>query len=166
VAAGAESAPVSSSHQADGTNDHEETPPMPRFMLFMLPGIAPEEYSEGPSLEAVEAMNRFNQDLVDAGALLAADGLHPAERGRRVSVQDGSTTVTDGPFGEAKEVVGGYWIIQARDLHEATKWATRVPIGPGPQVEVREIGEVSDMPEDVQAAVKLTEEPPDQTVAG
>ena len=138
---------------------------MARFMLFMLPGIAPEEYAEGPSLEAVEAMNRFNQEMVDAGVLLAADGLHPAERGRRVSVQDGRTVVTDGPFTEAKEVVGGYWIIQAKDLDEATEWARKVPLGPGPQVEVREIWEVSDMSEEIQEAATLSAIPPEQTSA-
>lgn len=138
---------------------------MPRFMLFMLPGIQPEEYAEGPSLEDVEAMNRFNQDLVDAGVLLAADGLHPPERGRRVRVDDGRKVVTDGPFSEAKEVVGGYWIIQAKDLDEATAWAERVPLGPGPQVEVREIWEIADMSEAIQEAARLSETPPDQTVA-
>jgi hypothetical protein len=138
---------------------------MPRFMLFMLPGITPEEYAEGPDLEAVEAMNRFNQDLVDAGVLLAADGLHPPERGRRVRSEGGQTVVTDGPFSEAKEVVGGYWIIQARDLDEATEWAKRVPLGPGPQVEVREMWEVTDMSEEIQEAAKLSETPPEQTSA-
>ncbi len=139
---------------------------MPRFMLFMLPGITPEEYAEGPGVEAVEAMNRFNQEILDAGVLLAADGLHPAERGRRVRVgDDGRTVVTDGPFAEAKGVVGGYWIIQAKDLDEATAWAQKVPLGPGPQVEVREIWEITDMPEDVQEAGRLSDEPPAQTRA-
>ncbi len=139
---------------------------MPRFMLFMLPGISPEEYAEGPTVEAVEAMSRFNQEILDAGVLLAADGLHPAERGRRVSVDAaGAKVVTDGPFAEAKEVVGGYWIIQAKDLDEATAWAQKVPLGPGPQVEVREIWELADMPEDVQEAGRLSDVPPGQTTA-
>ena len=138
---------------------------MPRFMLLMLPGITPEEYAEGPSLEAVEAMNRFNQEMVDAGVLLAADGLHPAERGLRVRLEGGEKVVVDGPFAEAKEVVGGYWIIQAKDLEEAKAWALKVPLGPGPQVELREIWEVTDMPEDVQEAARLSETPPEQTRA-
>lgn len=138
---------------------------MPRFMLFMLPGIPPEEYADGPTLEAVEAMNRFNQELTDAGVLLAADGLHPPERGRRVHVEGERKIITDGPFTEAKEVVGGYWIIQAKDLDEATEWARRTPIGPGPQIEVREIWEVSDMPQEIQDAAQLSETPPDQTTA-
>ncbi|MBV9818960.1 MAG: YciI family protein [Solirubrobacterales bacterium] len=136
---------------------------MPRFMLFMLPGITPQEYAEGPTVEAVEAMSRFNQQLTDAGVLLALDGLHPPERGRRIRVDGGEKVVTDGPFAEAKEVVGGYWIIQARDLDEATEWAKRVPLGPGPQVEVREIWEMADMPEAVQDAGRLSKAPPAQT---
>jgi hypothetical protein len=138
---------------------------VPRFMLFMLPNISPDAYAEGPALEAVEAMNTFNQEMVDAGVLLAADGLHPAERGRRVRVEDGRKLVTDGPFAEAKEVIGGYWIIQARDLDEATAWAERAPIGPGPQIEVREIWEITDMPEEIQEAAHLSETPPAQTAA-
>lgn len=138
---------------------------MPRFMMLMLPGIAPEEYAEGPSLEAVEAMNRFNQEMLDAGVLLAADGLHPAERGFRVRVEGGQKVVVDAPFAEAKEVVGGYWIIQARDLEEARAWALKVPIGPGSQVEVREVWDVADMPEDIQEAARLSETPPEQTGA-
>ena len=138
---------------------------MPRFMLFMLPGIAPEEYAEGPTLEAVEAMNRFNQDMTDAGVLLAADGLHPAERGRRVRVEAGEKVVSDGPFTDAEEVVGGYWIIRASDLDEATEWAKRAPIGSGPQIEVRELWEVTDMPEEIQEAAQLSETPPAQTSA-
>ncbi len=133
---------------------------MPRFILFMLPNIGADEYAEGPDVEAVEAMTRFNQELVDAGVMLAGEGLHPPERGRRVRVENGETIVTDGPFSEAEDVVGGYWIIQADDLDDATQWAKRVPLGPGPQVEVREIWDVADMPEDVQEAAKLTGDAP------
>ena len=96
---------------------------MPRFMMFMYPVISDEEYAEGPSLEDVEAMTRYNEELTKAGALLAADGLHP--EASRVS----ASGVTDGPFSEAKELVGGYWIIQAKDREEAVEWAKRVPAG-------------------------------------
>ena len=138
---------------------------MPRFMLFMLPNISADEYAEGPDVEAAEAMGRFNQELVDAGVLLAADGLTPPEQGRRISVVDGEKVVTDGPFAEAKEVVGGYWIVQAKDLDEATAWASRVPIGPGPSVEVRRIFEMEDFEEEVWEASKPSETPPEQTTA-
>ena len=132
---------------------------MPRFMLFMYPAISTEEYAEGPTLEDVEAMNRYNEELTKAGALLAADGLQP--EASRVS----SSGVTDGPFSEAKELVGGYWIIQAKDREEAVEWAKRCPMGAGPFIEVRQIWEMSDFPEDIQDAAQLSAEPPHQTSA-
>jgi hypothetical protein len=136
---------------------------MPRFMLFMYPGISTDEWSEGPSLEAVEAMNRYNEELTKAGALLAADGLHP--EASRVSVSSGKKTITDGPFSEAKELVGGYWIIQAKDREEAVEWASRVPLDGGSFVELRQIYELSDFPEEIQAAAELSSPPPHQTSA-
>jgi hypothetical protein len=132
---------------------------MARFMLFMYPNITTEEYAEGPSVEDVEAMTRYNEALTQAGALLAADGLHP--EASRVS----SSGVTDGPFSEAKELVGGYWIIQAKDREEALEWAKRIPQDGRSFVEVRQIFEMSDFPEDVQAAAQLSAEPPEQTKA-
>jgi hypothetical protein len=132
---------------------------MPRFMLFIYPGVSTEEYAEGPTVEAVEEMTRFNEELTKAGALLAGDGLRPeSTRVRR----DG---VLDGPFSEAKEIIGGYWIIQAKDREEAVQWASRVPLGPADFVEVREMWEVTDMPEEIQEASKLSAEPPHQTSA-
>jgi hypothetical protein len=132
---------------------------MARFMMFMYPNISTEEYAGGPSAEDVEAMTRYNEALVQAGALLAADGLHP--EGSRVS----ASGVTDGPFSEAKELVGGYWIIQAKDREEAVEWAKRVPQDGRSFVEVRQIYEMTDFPEDVQAAAQLSAEPPEQTKA-
>ena len=132
---------------------------MARFMLFMYPGASEEELAGGPTLEAVEAMNRYNEELAKAGALLALDGLRP--EAARVS----GSGVTDGPFSEAKELVGGSWIIQAKDKEEAVEWASRVPIGPGPFVEVRQIYEMSDFSEEIQAAAELSQEPPNQTAA-
>src|SRR3954466_12692134 len=123
---------------------------MPRFMLFMYPSVSTEEYTEGPSLEAVEAMNRYNEELTRAGALLATDGLHP--EASRVS----ASGVTDGPFSEAKELIGGYWIIQAKDREEAIEWARRVPQDANSYVEVRQIFELSEFPEDIQEAAKLS----------
>ena len=132
---------------------------MARFMLFMYPNITDDEYAEGPSVEAVEAMTAYNEALTQAGALLAADGLHG--EASRVS----SSGVTDGPFSEAKELVGGYWIIQAKDREEAVEWAKRCPLGPGPFIEVRQIWELTDFPDDIQDAAQLSAEPPHQTSA-
>ena len=133
---------------------------MARFMLFIYPGASAEELAEGPTLEAVEAMNRYNEELAKAGALLALDGLHPEVS--RVS----SSGVTDGPYSEAKEMVGGYWIIQAKDHAEALEWAKRVPQDGNSYVEVRQIYELSEFSDELQEAATLsTGEPPHQTSA-
>jgi len=132
---------------------------MPRFMMFIYPVISDEEYAEGPSVEDVEAMTRYNEELTKAGALLAGDGLHP--EASRVS----TAGVTDGPFSEAKELVGGYWIIQAKDREEAVEWASRVPLSGRSFVEVRQIYELSEFSEDIQAAAELSSPPPHQTSA-
>jgi hypothetical protein len=120
-------------------------------MLFMYPLISDEEYAAGPDLESVEAMNKFNQALADAGALLAADGLAP----EYTRVSEGG--VTDGPFSEAKELVGGYWIIQAKDQAEAVEWTKRIPLSGQSFVEVRRIYEMAEFGEDIQAAAAIKE---------
>ena len=133
---------------------------MPRFMMFIYPNISDEVYAAGPSAEDVAAMNRYNEELTKAGALLALDGLQG--EATRVSKQG----VTDGPFSEAKELVGGYWIIQAKDREEALEWAKRAPQDAGSFIEVRQIFELSDFSEELQDAATLsTGEPPHQTQA-
>jgi hypothetical protein len=128
-------------------------------MLMVYAG----ENDPGPTLERVQAMNAFNEELNRAGALLALDGL--LRRATRVRFKPGEQpTVTDGPFTEAKELVGGYWIIQARSKEEAVEWALRAPIGDG-TIEVRRIGEAEDYSAEVAEARKLSSLPPDQTVA-
>jgi len=135
-----------------------------RFMLFIYPGESYEGQVE-PSIEDVAAMSKFNEELTQAGVLLSLDGLHPASEGARVSFSGGTSTVTDGPFAEAKELVGGYWIIQAKSKEEAVEWATRVPCGDGDVIEVRRVYEMSDFSPEVQAAGELSQVPPDQTTA-
>jgi len=123
-----------------------------RFMMFMYPEISEEEWE--PSAEDVAAMSRYNEELRKAGMLLALDGLHPPAEGARVSFgSGGDATVTDGPFAEAKEVVGGYWLIQARSKEEAVEWASRCP-GENCTIEVRRVFELEDFPEDVQRAAE------------
>jgi hypothetical protein len=133
-----------------------------RFMLFVYPG----ETDEGATLEVVAAFNRYNEELAKAGALLALDGLHPPSTATRLTFSPGGErpSVTDGPFTEAKEFVGGYWIIQARSKEEAVELASRAPVGDG-TIEVRQIAEGSDFPPEIEAAAKLSQEPPEQTVA-
>jgi hypothetical protein len=122
-----------------------------RFMLFMYPEIQEEEWH--PSAEDVAEMSRYNEELRKAGMLLSLDGLHPPAEGARVSFSGGKATVTDGPFAEAKEVVGGYWLIQARSKEEAVEWASRCP-GEDCTIEVRRVFEMSDFPQDVQEAAQ------------
>jgi len=137
-----------------------------RYMMVMIPNVSPEQWAEGPSAEMAAAMNRYNEELTRAGVLLALDGLHPLSEGARVSFgADAKPTVTDGPFTEAKEVIGGYWVIQARSKEEAVEWARRIPAAPGDTVEVRRVYEFSDHDPEVQEVSKLSATPPEQTVA-
>ena len=126
-----------------------------RFMMLMIPkGYEQAAPGTMPDAKAVAAMMKYNKDLQEAGVLLALDGLHPPSAGARVSFAGGKPRVTDGPFPEAKEVVGGYWMIQVRSRDEAIEWAKRCPAGPNETIEVRQVQEMSDFPSDVQAAVK------------
>jgi len=131
-----------------------------RFMMFMYPEIDEKEWLGGDSdaavsAEMVEAMGRYNEELRRAGMLLALDGLHPpgSDGGTVVFDADGATTVTDGPFAETKEVVGGYWVIQARSKEEALEWAKRCPCQ-NCRIEVRRVQEMEDFPPEIQAAVE------------
>jgi hypothetical protein len=130
-----------------------------RFLLLVSGGSGP------PSLELVEAMNAYNEELNRAGVLLALDGLHPADAATRLTFRGGGRpAVTDGPFTESKEMVGGYWIIQARSKAEAIEWAARAPVRDG-TIEVRQIAEPEDHPPDIADASRLSAVPPEQTRA-
>ena len=118
-------------------------------MMFMIPSVY---QPDAPPAEAVARMMTFNEALVQAGALIALDGLHPRARGARVACVGGKPNVTDGPVTEAKDVIGGYWMIQANSTEEAVEWARRCPASDGDVIEVREVFERSDIPPDVQKA--------------
>jgi hypothetical protein len=123
-----------------------------RFMMLMIPkGYEKAEPGTVPSAEAVAAMMKYNEQLQKAGVLLALDGLHPPSAGARVVFAGGKAKVVDGPFTEAKEVVGGYWMIQVKSREEAIEWAKRCP-GEDCSIEVRQVQEMSDFPPDVQKA--------------
>lgn len=123
-----------------------------RFMMIMIPNI-PDEADWTPSLEAMATMGRYNDELTKAGVLLSLDGLHPAAKGARVGFSGGTATVTDGPFTEAKELIGGYWLIQAKSKEEAVEWASRCPAGDGDVIEVRQVWDRSEFPAEVQAGI-------------
>ena len=99
-----------------------------RFMLLMIPkGYETAAPGTVPDPKAVEAMMKYNESLQKAGVLLALDGLHPPSVGARVTFSGGKPRVTDGPFAEAKEVLGGYWMIDVKSRQEAIEWASRCP---------------------------------------
>jgi len=122
-----------------------------RFMMLMIPkGYESAEPGAMPTAEAVAAMMRYNESLKKAGVLLSLDGLHPPSMGARVTFPNGKPVVTDGPFAEVKEVLGGYWMIQVRSREEAIEWAKRCPAGPNETIEIRQVQELADFPKDVQ----------------
>ena len=124
-----------------------------RFMMLVIPkGYETAATDAVPDAQAVERMMKYNEDLAKAGVLLSLDGLTPPSAGVRVSFTGGKPKVTDGPFAEAKECVGGYWMIQVKSRDEAIEWAKRAPMGDNEIIEVRRVQEMEDFPPDVRQA--------------
>src|SRR5215210_4862365 len=124
-----------------------------RFMMLMIPkGYESAAPGTVPDAKAVESMMKYNEALQKAGVLLALDGLHPPSMGARVTFAGGKPKVTDGPFAEAKEVLGGYWMIQVKSRDEAIEWAKRCPGGENEMIEVRQVQEMEDFPPDIREA--------------
>ena len=131
-----------------------------RFMMLMIPlgyENAPKEIDLDP--ERVAAMMAYNQALKDAGVLITLDGLHPPSAGARVSFATGMPVVTDGPFAESKEVLGGYWMIDVASREEAIAWAKRCPASANEIIEIRQVQEMADFSEEVQQAAATFEHP-------
>ncbi len=124
-----------------------------RFMMLMIPEVykrnVPADHKPDP--KAIAAMGKFNEALRNAGVLLALDGLQPPVGGARVSFAGGKAKVTNGPFAEAKEALGGYWMIRVKSRDEAIEWATRCPAGPGDVIEVRQVFEADDFGSEASA---------------
>jgi hypothetical protein len=121
-------------------------------MMLMIPkGYETAAPGAMPPAEAVAAMMKYNEALKDAGVLITLDGLHPPSMGARVSFVGGKPIVTDGPFAEAKEVLGGYWMIEVKSREEAIAWATRCPASNNEIIEIRQVQEMADFPADIQA---------------
>jgi hypothetical protein len=124
-----------------------------RFMMLMIPGgYAAAAPGTMPSAEAVAAMTKYNAALKEAGVLITLDGLHPPSAGARVSFAGGKPVVTDGPFTESKEVLGGFWMIDVASQAEAIAWASRCPASEADIIEIRQVFEMSEFPADVQQA--------------
>lgn len=124
-----------------------------RFLMLVIPKAY--EHADAdfvPPADLVAKMTKYNQSLEKAGVLLSLDGLTPPAKAARVMFGGGKPTVKDGPFTESKEMVGGFWMIQAKSRDEAIEWAKRAPMLPGDTIEVRQIQEIEDFPEDVRKA--------------
>ena len=101
-----------------------------------------------PTKEIIDQMGEYNQKLIDAGARISGEGLHPSSRGFRIRFEgDGKTTRIDGPFAETKELLAGYWLIKVNSPEEAEQWARQVPFGPGEELEVRRVFDLEDFAE-------------------
>lgn len=130
-----------------------------RFLMMIIPrGYESAAPGTLPDAKAVGAMMKYNESLQKAGVLLALDGLHPPSMGARITWSGGRPKVTDGPFPEAKEVVGGYWLIQVKSREEAIQWASRCPGDENATIEVRQVQELSDFPADVQKVAGTLED--------
>ncbi|HUC13976.1 MAG TPA: YciI family protein [Acidimicrobiales bacterium] len=135
-----------------------------RFMMFIYPKVqggtaAAVEQAWMPPAEAVVAMTKYNDELSKAGVLLSLDGLHSPDKAVRIEFPSGKPPVVkDGPFTEAKEMIGGYWVIDVKSQDEAIEWAKRCPIGEGAaEIELRQVFEMSDFPADLQAAARAAQ---------
>jgi hypothetical protein len=116
-----------------------------RFMMIMIPkGYESAKPGTLPDAKAVAAMMKYNEELQKSGVMLGGEGLHPPSMGARVTFPGGKARVTDGPFAEAKEVIGGFWMIQAGSLQEAIDWAKRCPGSENETIEIRQVQEVED----------------------
>lgn len=128
-----------------------------RFMVIMYPG-PDSEAGRMPTESELAAMGAFNEELVKAGVMLGGEGLHPSSRGSRVRFAGGKPTVTDGPFTETREIIGGFWLWQCRDHEEAVAWARRCPASAGQMLEIRRVFDAADFGEAFTPELQAHEE--------
>ena len=138
---------------------------MPRFMM-LVKASAKSEAGVMPTTEQFAEMGKYNEELVKAGVLLAGEGLHPSSKGARIEFKGNKKSVVDGPFAETKELIAGFWIIQAKSLEEAVEWAKRAPnphFGGETNIEVRQVFSAEDFgaaatPEVIERENRLREQ--------
>jgi hypothetical protein len=131
-----------------------------RFLaMVMLTGDNQRKYENGYTGDPEDhaTMDAFNEELVKAGVMDACDGLHPTTQGARIEFDAGGALVTDGPFAESKELLGGFWILNVKDRDEAVAWMSKAPMQPGDTLVIRRIAEIEDFPAEVQEAAALRE---------
>jgi hypothetical protein len=141
-----------------------------RFMVIVKATAESEKEGAFPDPQLMADMGKFNEELIKAGILLAADGLHPSSKGARVKFSGKSRTVVDGPFTEAKELVAGFWLWQVKSLEEAIEWVKRCPNphAGDSEIEIRQIFEMEEFApilseEQIQHKVHLRAQLPNQT---
>lgn len=128
-----------------------------RYMV-LVPASPESERGEMPSTELLEAMTKYNEELVKAGVMLAGEGLHPTSKGAKVRFEGRERTVIDGPFTEAKEIVAGYWVWECASREEAIEWLKRAPFDDGAEIELRPIFEAADFGEELTPELREREE--------
>ncbi|GGD32217.1 YciI family protein [Pseudoxanthomonas indica] len=127
-------------------------------VMVIVKADAESEAGVMPSQQLLEEMGRYNEELVNAGIMLAGEGLHPSSRGARVRFDGRQRTVIDGPFAESKELIAGFWLWQVRSLDEALEWLKRAPFDGGAEIEVRPIFEMEDFGDAMTPALREQEE--------
>ena len=128
-----------------------------RYMIIVK-ASADAEAGRMPSTELLTAMGQYNEELVNAGVLLAGEGLHPSSRGARVRFHGSARTVIDGPFQETKELIAGFWLIQVKSMDEAVEWVKRAPMQDGDEIEIRQVYEMADMAPEMTPQLREQEE--------
>ena len=128
-----------------------------RFMVI-VPASKDSEAGVFPDTKILAEMGKFNEELVKAGVMLAAEGLHPSSKGARIKFSGGKTMVADGPFTESKELIAGFWLIQAKSMEEAIAWMKRAPFGGGVEIEIRQVFEAADFGPALTPELKEQEE--------
>jgi hypothetical protein len=126
--------------------------------MVIVPASKESEAGVLPDTKILAEMGKFNEELVKAGVLLAGEGLHPSSKGARIKFSGGKTTMTDGPFTESKELIAGFWLIQAKSMEEAIAWMKRAPFGGGVEIEIRQVFEAADFGPALTPELKEQEE--------
>lgn len=119
-----------------------------------------------PSEKLLADMGKYNEELVNAGVMLAGEGLHPSARGKRVRFSGSKSTVTDGPFAETKELIAGYWLWKVKSMDEAVEWLKRAPFDDGAELEIRQVFEADDFGKEFTPELREQEERLRAKIAG
>nr|HEX4314833.1 YciI family protein [Kofleriaceae bacterium] len=126
--------------------------------MVFVPASSESEAGVMPSTDLIAKMQKFNEDLVKAGVMLAGDGLTPTSRAKRIRFDGGKRTVIDGPFAETKELVAGYWLWQVKSIDEAVEWLKRAPFDGGVEVTIRPIFEPEDFAKALTPELRAAED--------